>query len=143
MDGMSALAVVSSALDIVETLREIRQFVQVVIDVPKQRQELLDQLDLIEIFLLNIKTIADRDSCHGATAFSDGVRRAVNNCSAKLSRLQEYIQTTQYVVKNKGRVRRTQSAIKFALKEEDIKEFQNSIHQALISLNVAVMLDSR
>ena len=146
MDGLSAaggvLAVVSLATQLVDTIQEIRHFVQKVADAPTQWQSLIRELDFLQLLLQGVKAIGDREACYGATVFSDIIRRVVINCDVEVKRLHTYIRSIQSVV-GKGKAARAFGAVKLAFKDRDIKDFENDLHHAASTLNVAMTLNGR
>lgn len=146
MEGLSAaggvFAVVSIAIDLVETIEKIRHFVQKAIDAPTQWQSLIRELELLQLLLQGVKAISEREACYGATVSSEAIRLAVINCDVEVKSLQAYIQSTQSVV-GKGKVARTLGAVKFAFKDGDIKDLENDLHHVVSNLHVAMSLHER
>lgn len=147
MDGVSAasgiLAVVSLAIQLVDTIQKIRHFVQDVAHASKKHDSLITQLNSLERLLEGVKAISKRDACNGATVFSECIRYAVINCDEKLKSLQQFIEHNRSVTDGNGKITRTFCAVKLAFKDEDIKEFDCNLHQAVVTLTAALTLNAR
>lgn len=147
MDGVSAasgiLAVVSLAIQLVDTIQKIRHFVQEVAHASRKHGSLITQLDSLEKLLEAVEAVSKRDACHGVTVFSESIRCAVINCEDKLKSLQRLIDRSRSVTEGKGKITRTVGAVKLAFKDEDIKEFDESLYHAVVTLTAALALSTR
>jgi hypothetical protein len=144
MDGVSSvLAVVSLAIQLMDTIQEIRHFAQKVAHASTKHQSLIPQLNSLEMLLEGVKDISKRDAYNGATMFSDTIRNAMINCDEKLKTLQQFIKQNRSATDGKGKISRSLGAVKLAFKDEDIKEINSSLHQAVAFLTAALELSAR
>jgi hypothetical protein len=144
MDGVSGvLAVVSLAIQLVDTIQEIRHFVQKVAHASTKHQSLIAHLNSLEILLEGVKAVSEREACNGATIFSESIRFAMINCDKKLKTLHQFIEHNRSATDGKGKIPRTLGAVKLAFKDEDIREFDSSLHQAVVFLTAALALSTR
>ncbi|PMD52809.1 uncharacterized protein K444DRAFT_192059 [Hyaloscypha bicolor E] len=87
MDGLSAaasgIAVVSLAIQLVDSVRQIQRFLHNVSEAPKELQRLINLLEQLELILENIGELIDRQRRQSAdedVAVSETILRAMKTC---------------------------------------------------------------
>ncbi|KAE9365956.1 hypothetical protein N431DRAFT_385949 [Stipitochalara longipes BDJ] len=131
MDGLSAaasgIAVVSLAIQLVDSVREIRRFLRDVSEAPKELKRLIDLLEQLELILENIAALVDRQKQGAAQTdidLSGSILRAMETCESKLKMLED--------------VTRTFGSFRLACKKRDIEDFERQLHDAISMLNLAM-----
>lgn len=147
MDGLSAaggvIAVLSLAKELVATVKDIKYFIQNVVDAPAELERLEDLLIQLEQILESAIQVLDVGKITGATVFSQSLHGAVFNCGKKLKNLQHLIQKFYSVGHGERKLAKIWSSLKLASKEEYIKDFECHLQQAFTILSVALTANIR
>ncbi|PMD26282.1 hypothetical protein NA56DRAFT_341580 [Hyaloscypha hepaticicola] len=145
MDGLSAaasgIAVVSLAIQLVDSVREIRHFLRNVSEAPKELRRLIDLLEQLELILENIGALVERRQQHAvepAIDMSASILRAMRTCESKLKLLEDIVAAAKKTSSSNGKVKRTFGSFKLACKKKDIQEFESQLHDAISLLNLAM-----
>jgi hypothetical protein len=147
MDGLSAaggvIAVGSLALQLVDTVKEVKHFLENVADAPKELQRLVDLLALLETILGTVVSILELEKSKEGTPFSQSIQAALLNCETKIKPLKKLIRNSNSVTNRKGKVSKIWGSLKLASKEEYIKDFECHLQHALTTLNVTLTANIR
>jgi hypothetical protein len=139
MDGLSA--VVSLAIQLVDSMREIRRFLRDVSEAPKELRRLMDLLEQLELILENIGALVEGQQQHvtePAVDLSASILRAMRTCESKLKLLEDVVAAAKKSSSANGKVRRTFGSFKLACKKKDIEEFESQLHDAISLLNLTL-----
>lgn len=145
MDGLSAaasgIALVSLAIQLVDSVREIRRFLRDVSEAPKELRRLTDLLEQLELILENIGALVERQQHHAPETpidVSASILRAMRTCESKLKLLEDVVEAAKKTSTRNGKVKRTFGSFKLACKKKDIEEFESQLHDAISLLNLAM-----
>jgi len=145
MDGLSAaasgIAVVSLAIQLVDSVEKIKRFLRNVSDAPKELERLVDLLDQLELILQQIAQLVQQqiDARSGETDIPTTVMRAIKTCESKLGMLEKLIETTKQASSASNRATRTIGSLKLAWKKKDIQECENQLRDAINLLTLTMM----
>jgi hypothetical protein len=138
MDGLSAaasgIAVVSLAIQLIDSVREIRRFLRDVSEAPKEARRLIDLLEQLELILENIGALIERQQQHTAQTdidVSGSILRAMRTCESKLKMLEDVVEAAKKTSSATNKVTRTFSSFKLACKRRDIEDFESQLHDTI------------
>jgi hypothetical protein len=134
----SAFAVVSLAIQLVDTIRETRRFVRNVRDAAKEWKRLIDLLEHLELIIEGIGIVFKEKEANRVTIFSKSVFKALGTCETKFETLEGLVKKSQSVNQGKTKTLRAWSALKLAYKEEVIREFECQLRDALMILSITM-----
>ena len=147
MDGLSAaasgIAVVSLAMQLVDSVRDIQRFLHRVSDAPRELKRLLDLLEQLELILESIGMIIERQNTHEPdhdAAVSASVLRALKTCENKLLMLEDVVEVAKKA-SGGGRVARSFGAFRLACKTRDVEEFEGQLQHAVNILNLTMTVN--
>ena len=145
MDGLSAaasgIAVVSLAIQLVDSVREIRRFLRNFSDAPKELKRLIDLLEQLELILENIGMLIKRQekqSGHVNVDISPDVWRAIRTCKDKVDIFKSTIETTKRASMATNKTTRTLGSFRLACKMRDIEEFEGQLQSTISLLNLTM-----
>jgi len=145
MDGFSAaasgIAVVSLAIQLVDSVREIRRFLRDVSEAPKELRRLIDLLEQLEHILENVGALVERQQQGAAQTdldLSDSILRAMRTCESKLKMLEDVVEAARKSGNATNKASRKFSDFRLACKKRDIEEFERQLHDAISLLNMAM-----
>jgi hypothetical protein len=148
MDGLSAatsgIAVVSLAIQLVDSVREIQRFLRHVSEAPKELWRLIDLLEQLELILEPIGMLVERQQRQSEdkdTGISTSVLRAMKTCESKLAMLESIVETAKKASIATNKATRTLGSFKLACKKNDIKEFESQLHDAVCLLNLTMAMN--
>jgi hypothetical protein len=137
MDGLSeaasGIAVVSLAIQLVDSVREIRRFFRTLKDAPEELGRLLDLLEHMELMLEHIGKLVDRDG-----DISPSVLKAIQTCDNALKELDALIQKAKGNSSTQSRLKRSLGFFRLACKKEEVEEIENQLDRAVNHLNMAM-----
>ena len=94
MDGLSAaasgMAVVSLAIQLVGSVRDIRRFMRQVSDAPKELNRLIDLLEQLEVIIEGVGELIEKQRRSAGDSdidVSPNVLRAMKTCENRLARI--------------------------------------------------------
>jgi heme exporter protein D len=137
----SGIAVVSLAIQLVDSVREIRRFLRDISEAPKDLRRLIDLLEQLELILENIGALVERQQQHSAEPAIDmsaSIVRAMRTCESKLKFLEDVVAAAKKTSSSNGKVKRTFGSFKLACKKKDIEELESQLHDAISLLNLAM-----
>ena len=137
MDGLSAassgIAVVSLAIQLVDSVREIRRFFQTLKDAPEELGRLLDLLEHMELMLENIGKLVDPDS-----DISPSVLKAIQTCEKALNKLSALIQKVKRNSSAQIPLKRSLGFFRLACKKQEVEEIEKQLDRAVGNLNMVM-----
>ncbi|KAE8452504.1 hypothetical protein EG329_000407 [Mollisiaceae sp. DMI_Dod_QoI] len=143
MDGLSAaasgIAVVSLAIQLVDSVREIQRFLRSIADAAEELNRLVDLLEQLELILQSIgKLVEHQRAQHGDLDIdvSPSILKSVQTCEKTLQKLNKLIEKVKHNAKAKGRVTRALGHFWLGCKKEDIEDFENQLHRSVSNLNL-------
>lgn len=147
MDGLSAaasgIAVVSLAIQLVESVREMRRFLRSVSEAPEELKRLLDLLEQLELILEQVGMLVQQQQEGNARLEASGVMasvmRAINTCESKLAMLEGVVEVTKQSSAKSSRVTKTMGSFRLACKKKDIREIEQQLHDAVALLGLSMM----
>lgn len=144
MDGLSAaasgIAVVSLAIQLVDSVGRIRRFLRSVSDAPKELERLVDLLEQLELILGQIQMMVEKqqNADPGNTGLFTNVLRAIKSCEIKLARFESLIEATKHSSFSGKRTAKTTESFKLACKKKDIQDFESQLNEAMNLLNLTL-----
>jgi hypothetical protein len=148
MDGLSAgasiIAVVSLAIQLLDTVREVRGFLRNVSDAPKELARLIDLLEQLELIVENIKMLMERQRQHNADVdegICASVHKALKTCETKVAILDELVKKAKTTSEGRNKVVRSWGSLKLANKKKDIEEFETQLQHALKVLDLTMSIN--
>ena len=144
MDGVaSAFAVISLALQLVETSEKISNFLKSIQDTSNEIVRLGQTLDQLNRTLKQVGSLLEQQylilRLPGSPIF---VTNALGNCEKTVKRLEEIIKKIRRDKNHQNRTYRLRATIDFVLKKEDIREMRNQIRDAETGLQTTILNNS-
>lgn len=144
MDGVSsAFAVVSLAIQLVETGEKISKFLTSIQGAPSEIIKLGQTLDQLNCTLKQVRDLLEQQylvlRLPGSPVF---ITNALENCEKRIKTLEDVIQKAKKSMENRGRVQRSWAAMRFVSKKEDIIEMQGQLRDAQAGLQIAMLSNS-
>jgi hypothetical protein len=146
MDGLSAaasgFAVVSLAVQLVGSVRQIRQFLRSISEAPEELRRLMDLLEELELILEQVGILVQsqrRNSTLWETGVLTSVLKAANSCQIKLAMLEGVVEATKQAFAASNRTTRTLGSFKLACKKKDLREIESQLHNAANLLSLSMM----
>jgi Fungal N-terminal domain of STAND proteins len=148
MDGLSAaasgIAVVSLAIQLVDSVREIRRFLRNVSEAPKELRRLIDMLEQLELVLENIGALVERQKQQAAEAdvdVSGSILKAMTTCESKLKMIEDVVEVAKKNSSVTSKPARTFGSFRLACKRRDIEEFEGQLRDAISLLNLTMTVN--
>jgi hypothetical protein len=137
MDGLSAVAsgmgVASLAIQLVDSVREIRRFFRALKDAPEELSRLLDLLDHMELMLGYIVKLVDPDS-----DISPSVLKAIQTCEKALNKLYVLIQKVKRNSTAQTPLKRSLGFFRLVCKKQEVEEIEKQLDRAVSNLNMVM-----
>jgi len=134
MDGLSGasgvIAVVSVAVQLAESIKQLVEFGKAVEDAPPRISALFHDLEVLESVISEFRRIDGRITFNGVNEV------VIKNCQQKVSTLQTTIQPAILKLKSNKVASRKWVAFKITLKGEEIQSLQKSIEEAKSTLQL-------
>lgn len=135
MDGLSAaasaIAVVSLAVQIAESLRELCDFWDSIQEAPEDIRAILNDLRLLELVIGDIRRSGEVHSADAVTSL------ALESCSQKVFSLVVVVNDIEPGFRAASRRKRGWSSFKAALKGGKLKRFRDSLSETKLTLLLA------
>jgi hypothetical protein len=148
MDGLSAaasgFAVVSLAVQLVGSVRQIREFLHSISEAPEELRRLMDLLEELELILEQVGILVQRqrgNSTLWETGVLTSVLKAANSCQIKLATLEGVVEATKKAFAASSRTTRALGSFKLACKRKDLREIESQLHNAASLLSLSMMAD--
>ncbi len=140
MEGVAgAFAVVSLAIQLVETGQKISKFLTSVQDAPSEVVKLGQTVDQLSGTLKQVSYLLEQQymvqRLPGSSVF---IKNALENCEKKIKTLEQLIQKEKTTMNHRSRVHRSWAAMRFVSKKEDIQEMQTQLRDAETGLQTAM-----
>ncbi|KAF4611370.1 hypothetical protein G7Y89_g15643 [Cudoniella acicularis] len=139
----SVFAVVSLAIQLVDSIREIKGFLHKVTDAPKELEKLVSLLDQLELIVNNVREllVAQQQLGNGLNAsICANVENALKNCEANVARFHRVIQPAKIAFTSGSRAKRSLASLKQAWKKKDFEEFEDQLRGSLNILNFTMTM---
>lgn len=149
MDGLSAfangIAVVSLAIQLDDTVRDIQGFLKLVSEAPKELKWLLELREQLELILEGVGSMVQMQNYQAGTRTQDGLAmtsllKALNNCSTDVEPLNKLVKAAKSV-SDGSRFERAIGSLKLACKAIDIEDFEARTQNDLMVLTVAMTIN--
>ncbi|KAN0099533.1 hypothetical protein V8E51_013308 [Hyaloscypha variabilis] len=145
MDGLSAaasgIAVISLALQLVDSVRQIQRFLRKVSEAPKELRRLIELLEQLELILESIGELINKQQQQGGNqdvAVSETVLRAMKNCENTVKGLASTVDGARKSIEARSKTTKTLACFRLSCKKRDIEEFERQIHEAVSLLNLTI-----
>ena len=144
MDGVSsAFAVVSLAIQLVETGQKISSFLTSIEDAPSEISKLVQSVDQLNGTLKQVSSLLEQQylvlRLPGSPVF---ITNALENCEKRMKTLESVISKARIAMDHRNRVHRSWAAIKFSWKKEYVREMQKQLRDAEAGLRTAMLCNS-
>ena len=144
MDGVSsAFAVVSLAIQLVETGEKISNFLATVQDAPSEVSKIGQTVDQLNSTLKQVSFLLEQQylvlRLPGSPVF---ITNALENCEKRIKTLENVISKARIAMDYSNRLHRSWAAIKFSWKKEDVREMQSQLRDAEAGLRTAMLSNS-
>ena len=144
MDGVSsAFAVVSLAIQLVETGEKISKFLTSVQDAPSEISKLCQTVDQFNGTLKQVSYLLEQQCLvlrlPGSPVF---ITNALENCGKRIKTLEGVTLKATTAMNHRNRVHRSWAAMKFGRKKEDVREMQSQLRDAEAGLRTAMLSNS-
>ena len=147
MDGLSnvasAVALVSLAIELVDTVQEISKFLKNIQDAPKEVLMLIETLDQLQGTLDNVRQLIDQQflvlRLPGSPTF---ITKAMGNCEKHIKALETIASTARRSFEHQHKLRRTWASIRLVAKKQDIEDIQCRLRDAKMDLQFALTSNS-
>jgi hypothetical protein len=148
MDGLSAgasiIAVVSLAVQLLDTVREVRSFLRNVSDAPKELTRLIGLFDQLELIVENISLLMKRQRQYNGDMddmICASVHKALRTCETKLAILDEMVKKAMTASEGKHKAARSFGSFRLACKKKDIEEFETQLRHAVTILDLTMTMN--
>ena len=144
MDGVaSAFAVVSLAIQLVETGEKISKFLTSVQDAPNEVVKMGQTLDQLNSTLKQVSSLLEQQYLTlRLPGSSIHIMNALQNCEKRIRTLDGVIQIAKTNMDHRNRLYRSWTAMKLVLKKEEIREMQTQLRDAEAGLQTAMLSNS-
>jgi hypothetical protein len=146
MDGLSAaasgIAVVSLALQLVSSVREIRRFLHSILKAPEELKRLIDLLEQLELILEQVSFLVQKQQVNAGlwnTRAMTSVLRAIHTCERKLEMLEAVVEATKKASTNSNRAAQKLGGFKLACRKENIRGIERQINEAVNLLGLTMI----
>jgi uncharacterized protein YoxC len=145
MDGLSAaasgIAVISLALQLVDSVRQIQRFLRKVSEAPKELRRLIELLEQLELILESIGELINKQQQQSGdqdVAVSETVLRAMKTCENTMKGLTSTVDGARKSIEAKNKAEKTLACFRLSCKKKDIEEYERQIHEAISLLNLTM-----
>ena len=144
MDGAaSAIAIVSLAIQLVDTVQEISKFLKNVHGAPKEVLNLIETLDQLQGTLDNVRLLIETQfialRLPGSPVF---ITKAVENCEKQITALKAFLSTAKKSLGHQHRLRKTWASMEIVAKKQDVEDIQRRLRDAKLDLQFAISSNS-
>lgn len=139
----SGIAVVSLAVQLVGSIRDIRRFLGQVSGAPRELKRLINLLEQLELILQNIGMVVENQRKHNGTGdvdvdVSSSVLRAIEACESRVATVQEVVDSAKRSSISSNRTTRALGSFKLACKKREIEDFESQLLNAISLLNLVM-----
>lgn len=146
MDGISAaasgIAVVSLALQLVETVTAVHAFLRSIEDAPEEIERLARLLEQLHCLLDGVRSVLQSQKLREKEVdLCPATLTALQECSRQMHPLAALIWDAKASLGRRSRIMRKWSALRFSLKKEDVALFEDRMLRAMAILQTAMTLN--
>lgn len=142
----SGMAVVSLALQLIQSVSSINAFIQAVKGAPTEITRLTSSLDRLHALLQDVCQLMELQTSRSGEHIprpSMTIFSCLTSCQQHLLPLQDIVKSNEESQgQNHSKSLRLWSSIKLGFKTSDIMAFEARIHQEMVNLTTALMLNS-
>lgn len=147
MEGLpgaaSAIAIVSLAVQLVDTVQEISKFMKNVQDAPTEVLGVLGTLEQLQSTLDNVRQLIDHQFLVLRLSWSPVfITKAMENCEKQIKALDILVGKAKRSLGHRNMARRTWSSMKTVAKKQDIEDIQCRLRDAKMDLQFALFSNS-
>jgi t-SNARE complex subunit (syntaxin) len=131
MDGLSpaasGIAVISLALQLVDSVGQIQRFLRKVSEAPKELRRLIELLEQLELILEGIGEIINKQQQQSGdqdVAVSETVLRATKTCENTVKGLTSIVDGARKSIEAKNKAEKTLACFRLSCKQKDIEEYE-------------------
>ena len=140
MDGVSgAFAVVSLAIQLVDSVQEARSFIKDVQNAPNELVRLAETLDQLNSVLNYVRNLLEQQllalRLPGTPTF---ILDALQDCARKIEPLKRVVEEARVSAKQQRRAQRAWASTKLASKKEDLQQLERQLRDAKSDLQLAI-----
>ena len=140
MDGVSgAFAVVSLAIQLVDSVQEARTFLKDVRNAPNELVRLDETLDQLSSVLQYVRTLLEEQilalRLPGTPTFILG---ALENCARKMGPLKSLVDEARVSTGQRRSLQRAWGSTRFAAKKKDLRQLERQLSDAKSDLQLAI-----
>lgn len=147
MDGLSgaasAIAVVSLAIQLVDTVQVISKFLKNVQDAPKEVLGLIETLDQLHGTLDHVRQLIEQQflvlRLPGSPTF---ISKAMENCEKQIIALETFLGEAKRSFERQRMLRRTWASLKVVAKKQVVEDIQCRLRNAQMDLQIAFSCNS-
>lgn len=140
----SAFAVVSLALQLTNTVRDIRNFLNGISDGPKEYERLVELLEQLDLVIDGVRSLLERQKIQNrdlAPAPAPAVLRALQGCQNALEPLSILVQEAKCAFRKPGVLSKTRASLKLTWKKNDVTIFEEQLQRAMTTLQTTLTLN--
>lgn len=137
----SGIAVVSLAIQLIDSVHQIQRLLRTVSEAPKELKRLIDLLEQLELILENIRSFIGKQRRRNddrETAVSDTVLKAMQTCENTLKGLEGIVDAAKRNSEARNKAIRSLGSFRLACKKKDIEDFERQLYDAVSLLNLTM-----
>ncbi|KAF7506410.1 hypothetical protein GJ744_011764 [Endocarpon pusillum] len=139
----SALAVVSLALQLANTVQQVSKFLRDVRDAPKEVVRLIETLDQLHNTLDGVRQLLEQQFVVLRLPGSpDSITKALENCEKQVKTLETIAEKAKRSLHDQPKLWRTWASIKSVAKRQDLDDMQEQLRDAKRDLQFAISSNS-
>jgi hypothetical protein len=131
-------------VQLVGSVRGLRQFLHSISEAPGESRRLIDLLDQLEFILEQVGMLAQRERGNirlGESGVLTSVLKAVNSCERKLAMLEAVVETTKKALTASNPATRTLGSLKLACRKKDMQGMEQQLNEAVNLLSLTMMVN--
>ncbi len=135
----SGIAVISLAVQLASSVRDIHRFLGSVSGAPKELERLVDLLEQLHCILDGIRALHPKQKEQdNIPDMHPSVIRALQTCQSKLAFLESIVREANNNLNRHGKAMRAWTSLKLGLKRKGVSDFESQLEQAMIRLQTAM-----
>ena len=133
------IAVISLGLQLVHTVKRVKNFVDGIRDAPSELANLATDLERYHLMLAKVNDlVGTRRSLQNSQDSTDLMESIVRGCKPNIDKLEALMDKLQKKLSHGGRRWTTWASISSMVKKDEIERYQKGIKDNLANLNMAV-----
>lgn len=143
MDGVSSIfAVISLAIQVLDTVQKTSGFLKNIQDAPAELIELSETLDQLGLVLQEVKLLLNQRYMVLPLPGSPMVLlRALDECERRIKPLQVIIREVRGTMEQGNRAQKTWASFKLVIKKERLRELRTNLRDAKLDLSTAMSVN--